>query len=108
MSPALPGLRANPAVTALLGRSGPSAHRALPAAQIRAWLPKASLGLWALLAHKDPKDRLVRRVLRVRKVLPDIRVLKVPKVLRDHGESPALPVSRDLRDLPDPSEPQVL
>ena len=60
------------------------------------------------MAHKDLKDRLVRRVLRDRKVLPGIRVLKVPKVLRDRGESSALLVSQDLRDLPDPSEPQVL
>ncbi len=57
------------------------------------------------MAHKDLKDRLVRRALRDRKVLPGIRALKVPKVLRDRGESPALPVSQDL---PDPSEPQVL
>jgi hypothetical protein len=103
--PALLGLRANLAVTVFLDRPAPSARRvlqALPATRIRAWRPKASPGPSAPLAHKDLRDRLVRRAPKGRKVWQGIRVRKGPKVFRDREESPDLPVPQDL---PDPLEP---
>lgn len=108
VSPALPGLRVNRGVTALPGRSGPSALKVLQdlqEAQIRAYHRKDSLVLQDRLGRKD---RSARRVPKARKDLPGTKVPKDLKVFRDREASPALWALQESRDLLGPSEPWAL